>query len=293
MLAAFEHSDFSTGDLLSVKQETVSVCIPTRQAAARIENTITQLIPLCEAGLIDELLVVDADSPDGTARIALEAGAAVISENELMTEFGPCRGKGDAMWRILSHATGEIVIFIDGDVADIGGHYITGLLGPLLSDPDLDFTKGFYERPFNHGEHETPTGGGRVTELTAKPLLELLVPELGGFNQPLAGEIAGRRGLFESIPFLTGYGVEIAMLVEIWARIGLDGMAQVDLGSKRNAHQDLAELGKMARQVLEGLTVSLTHHQDRQIGTIRGAPGHGPDLETRPPLRETRTSRQG
>lgn len=286
MLAAFEHSDFGTGELLALRRETVSVCIPTRQVAARIDRTIAELLPLVAEGLVDELLVVDADSSDGTAQIAREAGAKVVSENELMPEFGPCRGKGDAMWRALSHARGELVVFVDGDIADIGPHYITGLLGPLLTRPELSFVKGFYQRPFAVGDREQASGGGRVTELTAKPLLELLAPDLAGFKQPLAGEFAGRRRLFEAIPFLTGYGVEIAMLVDVWAQVGLDAMAQVNLGTKRNAHQDLADLAQMARQVVEGLTLSLDRKSNSALGAIRPAPGHVPALEARPPMRQ-------
>lgn len=286
MLAAFEHSEFSTDALIARKRDSVSVCVPTKEARAQIGNTIAQLLPLRATGLVDELLVIDADSDDGTAAIAREAGADVISENELIPEFGPCQGKGDAMWRALARAEGDIVVFVDGDIADIGPHYVVGLLGPLLTRPELSFTKGFYARPFKLGEREEPTGGGRVTELTAKPLLDLLAPELAEFLQPLAGEFAGRRELLESIPFLTGYGVEIAMLVDVWARVGLAGMAQVNLGSKRNAHQDLAGLGAMARQVLEGLAVSLDRHADGSLGRMSPAPGHAPRLATRPPLRE-------
>lgn len=286
MLAAFEHSDFGADQLVRLRRETISVCIPTRQVEERIGNTVAQLLPLREAGLVDELLVVDADSTDGTAEIARQAGAEVCSENELMPELGPCGGKGDAMWRILSRARGEIVVFIDGDIADVGPHYVTGLLGPLLTDPKLSFVKGFYERPLDLGDREEAAGGGRVTELTAKPLLDMLAPELAEFRQPLAGEFAGRRQLFESIPFLTGYGVEIAMLVDVWAQVGPAGMAQVNLGSKRNAHQSLADLAQMARQVLEGLTVALARHRDDGLGEITPSPGHGLQLETRPPLRQ-------
>lgn len=289
MLAAFEHSDFSTDELLENRRGRVSVCVPTRETAGRIGNTVEKLLPLCEAGLVDELLVIDADSEDGTADEARRAGAQVHSENALMPAFGPCRGKGDAMWRTLSVAEGEIVIFIDGDVADVGPHYILGLLGPLLKRDELSFVKGFYQRPFSTREHEIEDGGGRVTELTAKPLLELAVPELGQFRQPLAGELAGRRELFERLPFMTGYGVEIAMLVHVWARVGLKGMSQVNLGSKRNDHQSLAGLGKMAREVLEGLATTLAQQADDRLGEIRPAAEYEARLDLRPPMREAHT----
>lgn len=287
MLAAFEHSDFSTEELLAQRHESVTVCVPTRDTADRIANTIAQLVPLREAGLIDELIVIDADSVDGTAEIAREAGAEVRSENELMPGFGPCQGKGDAMWRALSVARGEIVVFLDGDIADIGPHYVIGLLGPLILHPRFDFVKGFYDRPFNLGDTEQATGGGRVTELTAKPLLKLTAPDLARFHQPLAGEVAARRDLLESIPFLTGYGVEIAMLVDTWGRVGLERMTQVNLGTKRNDHQSLIRLGRMATEVTEALASALDRHPDLEIGEIRPAPAHEIGLATRPPLAET------
>lgn len=286
MLAAFDHSDFSSDGLLAQKGQSVSVCVPARETAERIGNTVRRLLPLCEAGLVDELLVIDADSADGTAELARQAGATVYSENRLMPEFGPCRGKGDAMWRALSVARGEIIVFLDGDVADIGAHYVVGLLGPLLTRPELSFVKGFYDRPFVTGDREIPGGGGRVTELTAKPLLSLTAPELGHFLQPLAGELAGRRELMRAIPFLTGYGVEIAMLFETWAKVGIAGMAQVNLGSKRNSHQSLADLGRMARDVTEAVAVSLERHGGTSLGLIRPALDHSLSLETRPPLEE-------
>ena len=260
------------------------MCIPTRDTADRIANTVNRLLPLREQGLIDELLVIDADSADGTAEVARRAGAVVHSENDLMPEFGPCLGKGDAMWRALSVAAGEILVFVDGDVADIGPHYITGLIGPLLLNPDLSFVKGFYARPFSTAEHEIEQGGGRVTELTAKPLLDLTVPELSQFHQPLAGELAGRRELLRSLPFMTGYGVEIAMLLEVWTRTGIDGMAQVNLDSKRNDHQSLSGLSEMARDVIEGLSVSLERYGSRHLGSLHPATRYHRRLETRPPM---------
>ena len=291
MLAAFDHSDFKSDDLLAQKAETVSVCIPTQETAERIGNTVKRLLPLREAGLIDELLVIDSDSSDGTADLARDAGATVYSENSLMPDFGPCRGKGDAMWRALSIAGGEIVMFIDGDVADIGAHYVVGLLGPLFTRPELSFVKGFYDRPFDTGEREIPAGGGRVTELTAKPLLALTAPELAHFRQPLAGELAGRRDLMRSIPFLTGYGVETAMLFEVWAKVGVKGMAEVDLGSKRNDHQSLIDLGRMAREVTEAVAISLERHQGTGLGTLRSARDYDLCLESRPPLEQALRNR--
>jgi glucosyl-3-phosphoglycerate synthase len=285
MLNTFDHSQFDRDALLSLKRETVSVCVPTRETAATIEPIVREIVALREDGLVDQLLVVDADSADGTAALAAGAGAEAVSEAELLPAFGPVRGKGDAMWRALSALRGEIVVYLDGDVRDFGPHYVTGLLGPLLAEGGrFDFVKGFYRRPLSVESAELPDGGGRVTELTAKPLLELFVPELAAFRQPLAGELAARRSLLEQVPFACGYGVEIAMLVEVWRRVGLERMAQVDLLSKRNSHQSLAQLGQMSREVIAAL-----------LGQVGAAEGAQPlplaaeattELETRPPWRE-------
>jgi glucosyl-3-phosphoglycerate synthase len=287
MLDTLEHTDFEASRLAAAKTFTVSVVVPTRNTAGTIAATIGQIAGLAELGLVDEILVVDADSKDGTAQVAHAAGADVVDENDLHPELGPTRGKGDAMWRSLSQVTGDVVVFVDGDIADFGGHFITGLLGPLITDPSKSFVKGTYRRPFRQLDVEQPSGGGRVTELTAKPLLGLTVPELSGFDQPLAGEVAGRRELFESVPFFTGYGVEIAMLVDVWAMVGIKGMAQVNLGTKRNSHQSLAALNRMATEVAEALSATLQRLGLPETGTLLPAPGVEPSLLVRGPHRST------
>jgi glucosyl-3-phosphoglycerate synthase len=286
MLATFDHAQFETAELVRNKRETVTVCIPTKEAAGTIGATVRAVAGLRRLGLVDQLLVIDADSPDGTATVAAEAGAEVHREADLLPEAGPVEGKGDAMWRGLSVATGEIVVYLDGDVRDFGAHFVTGLLGPLLAGPGTDFVRGFYRRPLAlAGAEEIADGGGRVTELTARPLLELLVPELAAFRQPLAGECAARRDLLTAIPFTTGYGVEIAMLVDVWRRIGIERMAQVDLGTKRNSHQSLAGLSVMARDVIAALAAELDAAPDpEEHGQIRPAPGVPARLRRRPPL---------
>jgi glucosyl-3-phosphoglycerate synthase len=288
MLATFDHAQFGTEELLRNKRETVTVCIPTKEAAATIAATVRAVAGLRDLGLVDQLLVIDADSADGTATLAVEAGAEVHREADLLPEAGPVEGKGDAMWRGLSVAAGEIVVYLDGDVRDFDAHYVTGLLGPLLGTDRTDFVRGFYRRPLAIPDAgmEIEDGGGRVTELAARPLLELLVPELAAFRQPLAGECAARRDLLARIPFTTGYGVEIAMLVDVWRRIGIERMAQVDLGTKRNSHQSLSALAEMSRDVVAALAAELDATPSATHGALRAAPGVAPRLRRRPPLAE-------
>jgi glucosyl-3-phosphoglycerate synthase len=154
------------------------------------------------------------------------------------------------MWRSLSVARGDIIMFADADTTDFREHFVYGTLGPLLTDPAVQFCKAAYRRPFNQGEKSVQDGGGRVTELMAKPLINLFYPELAGFVQPLAGEFAGRRELLSAVPFFTGYGVEIGMMIDVFKGVGLAGMAQVDLGTRQNRHQPLASLTRMSSVVL-------------------------------------------
>jgi glucosyl-3-phosphoglycerate synthase len=266
-LRSFHHSEFPE------LRPAASVCVPTRNEAPTIGPIVETLVEL-----VDQVVVVDAGSPDGTARIAAEAGAEVHDQSSLLPQMGPVLGKGDAMWRSLSVLTGELVCFVDGDSADFGPHFVRGLLGPLAADPGLQYVKGFYRRPFR-GEHE---GGGRVTELTARPLLELFYPELAACRQPLAGEIAARRSLLERLPWATGYGVEIAQLIDVYCEVGIDAMAQVDLDVRQNRHQPLAALGPMASAVA-GAVAARLHREGRLEG---GAP---PVVE-RPPLASLRVA---
>jgi glucosyl-3-phosphoglycerate synthase len=167
-----------------------------------------------------------------------------------MRAYGPAQGKGDAMWRALSVARGDIVMFADADSDDFEEHFVYGTLGPLLADPQLQFVKGAFRRPFKQGEEKILDGGGRVTELMAKPLINLFYPQLAGFVQPLAGEFAARRDLLSRVPFFTGYGVEIGMLIDVFDQVGLGAMAQVDLGTRQNRHQSLGSLSRMSSVVL-------------------------------------------
>jgi glucosyl-3-phosphoglycerate synthase len=207
-------------------------------------------------GIVEQVLVVD-NSSDGTAEIAAALGADVRGQEQLMPELGPVLGKGDAMWRSLPLLTGELICFLDADSEEFGPHFVTGLLGPLLSDERISFVKGCYRRPFRVGDVTLPHGGGRVTELTARPLLNLFYPELAAVAQPLAGEVAARRELLERLPFVTGYGVDVALLLDAYAEVGLEGLAQVDLDVRQNAHQPLHDLGPMAYAVLQAVASRL------------------------------------
>jgi glycosyltransferase involved in cell wall biosynthesis len=247
---AYGRCRFDATELAARKTTTVSVVVPAREVAHTIGATVDVLRGFVEAGAVDELLVVDAASDDGTAAVARAAGAAVLQEDEIMPTFGPCRGKGDAMWRALAATTGEIVAYVDGDSEDFGERLLTGLLAPLFARPELALVKGAFQRPFASGGEVRPGEGGRVTELMARPLLNLHRPALAGFAQPLAGEVAARRELLERLAFPVGYGVEIAMLLDAEELAGIDALAQADLGSRQNRHQPLRELSAMSYAVL-------------------------------------------
>jgi glucosyl-3-phosphoglycerate synthase len=253
---SFHHSAFTPARLAERRSATVSVCLPARDEARTIGPILERVIPLRERGVVDQIVVVD-HSADGTAEIARGLGAEVHDQADLMPELGPVLGKGDAMWRSLPVLTGEIICFLDADSERFGAHFPCGLVGPLLLRADLSFVKGFYRRPFRVGSTTYPDGGGRVTELTARPLINRFYPELAGVEQPLAGEVAARRELLERLPFATGYGVDVALLLDAYAAVGLDGLAQVDLDVRQNAHQPLRDLGPMASAVLGAVAVRL------------------------------------
>jgi len=284
---SFHHSLYPAERIAAERRQTISVCLPARDCASTIEPIIEALLSLREAGAIDEVLVVDAASGDGTADLAEQAGAQVRQEAELMSDFGPVLGKGDAMWRGLSCVEGEIVCFLDADTEDFSPHFATGLLGPLVCGPDVSFVKGFYRRPLAQAGEPDGEGGGRVNHLTARPALALFYPELEAVRQPLAGEVAGRRKLLERLPFATGYGVEIAMLIDAWRAVGLEGMAQVDLDEHRNPHQPLSALAGMARTVLA--TVAGRMEREGRLEPRGDGEGLSPPLE-RPPLASLRVS---
>jgi len=292
VISSFHHSDFPAELLRERKRETVSVVLPAREVADTIGPIVDTLTSL---NLIDQVLVVDAASQDGTADRARSAGAEVHQESDLMTELGPVLGKGDAMWRALSVAHGDIVVYMDSDTRGFEGHFVCGLLGPLLVEEGAEFIKGSFRRPFAGESVDSPAGGGRVTELMARPLLSAFYPDLAAFAQPLAGEVAARRDLFERLPFACGYAIETSMLLHARDLVGTEAMAQVDLDERRNRHQALEQLGPMAYAVLQVILDRLRSEGrllDGEVPPLQAADGRVLQVELieRPPLASLRAS---
>jgi glucosyl-3-phosphoglycerate synthase len=233
-------------------QHRVSVVLPARDEEATVGRLVGDLHEhwVRRTPLVDELLVVDSDSTDATAAVARAAGADVVATGDVLPCHGSRPGKGEALWKSLAATTGDLVVFLDADLLGDVPHFVPGLLAPLLTDPQVDYVKGCYTRPLEVDGSSVPAGGGRVTELTARPLLNALWPELAGFVQPLGGEYAGRRSALERVPFVSGYGVEVGLLVDLLELCGLAGLAQVDLGVRRHTPQDQEALGRMAGQVV-------------------------------------------
>ena len=253
-IASYEHADFPVAELGAVKKDLrISVCIPARDE----EGTVGPIVEAVRrelverVGLVDELLVVDDRSDDATAAVAFAAGARVVAVSDLddwaeAKAGAATRGKGEAMRRGLAASSGDIVVFLDADVENFNVHFVTGLVGPLLFRPDTMLVKACYRRPLG----SSPTGGGRVTELVARPALALLFPELAGVVQPLAGEVAVRREALVGLELAGGYGVELAMLIDVSRRFGVTSIAQVDLDVRAHRNRPLHELAPQARDVL-------------------------------------------
>jgi glucosyl-3-phosphoglycerate synthase len=278
-LRSFDHSVFPPERVRAERDGTISICVPARECAATIGPIARTLVALREAGVVDQVLVLDSGSADGTGELAAAAGAEVQQQAELLPDLGPVLGKGDAMWRSLTVLHGDVVCFLDGDSERFGSHFACGLAGAVACEPGVRFAKAFYRRPFRAGDVELPEGGGRVNELTARPLLRQFYPELSEMRQPLAGEVAARRDLLERLPFATGYAVEIAMLIDAYREVGLDGLAQVDLDVRQNRHQPLRALGPMADAVLGAVAARLAR-EGRLAGLDAAAPVERPPLAT-------------
>jgi glucosyl-3-phosphoglycerate synthase len=282
VIRSFESADFPLELLLERKQQTVTVVLPAREVADAVGAIVDRVLGIGE--LVDQVLVVDDSSEDGTADVAAAAGADVLQQGELMAEFGPVLGKGDGMWRALAAARGELIVYVDADTRDFGVQFVTGLVGPLICLDDIALVKGAYRRPFVAGTEVVPDGGGRVNWLTAKPLLGAFYPDLASLVQPLAGEIAAPKAVLEGLPFSTGYAVETAMLLDVRERHGAGAIVQVDIGERLNAHQPLPDLLPMASVVLHTFCDRLWRE-----GRLTEQPsGHG--AVERPPFASTRAS---
>ena len=262
VVRAFHYRDFDLARLVEAKRDTrISVCLPARDE----EDTVGDIVDLIQRELVerkplvDEILVIDDRSVDGTAKRAADAGARVVSTEEVLPAFDDLGGKGDALWRSVFAAEGDVIVWCDADIRNFGARFVLGLVGPLLTRNDIGFVKGYYDRPLDgrHGE------GGRVTELVARPLVSLLFPHLSTIVQPLAGEYAGRREVLEQLPFATGYGVDLALLIDISARFGMETIAQVDLGTRIHRNRSLDDLSPQSMAIIQTVLgragVSLPH----------------------------------
>ncbi|MFG1702839.1 glucosyl-3-phosphoglycerate synthase [Nonomuraea sp. M3C6] len=239
--------------MLAKGNTTVSVVLPARDEERTVGDIVTVIRrDLVErVPLVDEIVVVDSNSTDATAERARAAGARVVAQDEVLPHLPALTGKGEALWKGLAASGGDLVVFVDADLRNFGAHFVSGLVGPLLVDRDTQFVKATYERPYTGADGVVRRGaGGRVTELVARPLLNMFWPELAGFSQPLGGEYAARREVLERVPFVTEYGVEFGLLVDLLQLVGLDAMAQVDLGQRTHTHQPIAALGRMAGQIM-------------------------------------------
>jgi glucosyl-3-phosphoglycerate synthase len=298
-------------DLVALKREqklTISLALPSLneqetvgRVITRIRNTLMKHVPL-----LDEMILIDSNSSDRTRAIAKKLGVPVHIHQEILSGYGARRGKGEALWKSLFVTHGDILVWIDTDIVNIHPRFVYGILGPLLINPQVQFVKGFYRRPLRVGEKMQAGGGGRVTELTARPLFNLFYPELSGVVQPLSGEYAGRRSTLEQLPFFSGYGVETGLLIDIYEKFGLQAIAQVDLLERIHHNQPLEALGKMSFAIIQAVMRKLEHRLGRALledvnksmKLIRyGSKGYFLDVEEiaerdRPPMIEIREYRE-
>jgi glucosyl-3-phosphoglycerate synthase len=253
----FHHSQFERVDELAAAKcragLTVSACVPTRNEGATIGRVVSTIRAALmeDTNLVDELVVIDADSTDDTVSRARDEGATVVAEADVLPGEKLRRGKGEALWKSLHICTGDLMCWVDADIVNFYPRFVTGVLGPLLTDQSIGYVKGFYERPLRLADSTHPAGGGRVTELLARPLLNSLWPHLASVIQPLSGEFAGRREVMEQVAFYSGYGVELGLLIEIARKFGTGAIAQVDLESRIHRHQDLYALSQMSFTILQ------------------------------------------
>ena len=250
---SWSHPTWTIEDLVAAKRgRTISVVLPALNEQETVGSVIETISPML-GSLVDELIVLDSGSTDDTEIVAVAAGARVVSREQALPEVAAQPGKGEVLWRSLAATTGDIIVFVDSDLIDPDPMFVPRLVGPILTGDGIHLVKGFYRRPLTVGKGEDPNGGGRVTELVARPLLAALRPELGCVLQPLGGEYAGTRELLTSVPFAPGYGVEIGILIDTYDTLGLDAIAQVNLGVRAHRNRPLTDLGAMSRQVIATL----------------------------------------
>jgi glucosyl-3-phosphoglycerate synthase len=285
LLRTYDAGEFSAASLAEARgADRISVCLPARNEAATVGPIVEAIRRrlVDDVPLVDEILVVDDHSTDATARIAADAGARVVDAALVLEGYGEGHGKGEALWKSVHEAAGDVIAWIDADIAAFDPAFVVGLVGPLVTDTDVAFVKGFYDRP-ERGD----VGGGRVTELAARPLLSMFFPELTGIVQPLSGEYAGRRSLLEQLPFVVGYGVDVALLIDAARRCGLSRLAQVDLGVRHHRNRPLAELGPQSLAVIQ--TILHRAGVDTSPASTLVRPGLDPvtvSIDERPPLVE-------
>lgn len=262
-IKTFDPTSWNLATALELKgTTTVSVCIPCKNEAETIGDLIRMIEPALVGSLVDELIVLDDGSTDETAYIAEQAGAKVVPIASIHGEFGPGSGKGNALWGSLAASNGDIVVWVDGDITSFTRDWIVKLVIPLLKDSELGLVKASYERPSHLG------GGGRTTELVARPLLSLFFPELTAMHQPLAGEFAGRRSMLTRIPFSMGWGVEIGMVIDMARTFGVESLGQVDLGIRMHRHHRLDVLSIQAAEV----AATLLHRVDDELRFAQAVP---------------------
>jgi len=293
--------DWSADELRTLKTtQRIAVVLPALDEEETVGDIVARIradLATGEGDLVDEIIVVDSDSRDGTAAVAAANGARVVALGDVLGHLRSRRGKGEAMWRGLAATDADLVVFVDADLQSFDARFVVALLGPLLTDSSTRFVKAAYDRPPT--DPSVPSnGGGRVTELMARPWIATFWPELSGVLQPLAGEYAARADLLRAMPFRCGYGVDLGLLLDAYRVVGLDGLAQVDLHRRWHRHSDLASLGRMAAEVMhtaidrlesEGrLPADLVRattllQPDRTEGGVRTS-RHDIDTAERPPL---------
>lgn len=290
--------DWTVDHLVAAKGgRTVSVVLPALNEEGTVAEVVASIRPLL-GSLVDELVVLDSGSTDATADRARAAGASVVTREQAVPELEPVPGKGEVLWRSLAVTSGDLVAFVDSDLIDPDPAFVPKLLGPLLTVDDIHLVKAYYRRPLRQGAAVDEHGGGRVTELVARPLLAALRPELSQVLQPLGGEYAGTRELLTSVPFAPGYGVEIGLLLDTYDRLGLDSIAQVNLGVRTHRNRPLADLGVMSRQIMGTVLGRSGVHdsgaaltQFPLIGDVFTAHSTEVSLADRPPMNTVRPDR--